>query len=39
MTTRLNRQIRPVAIGENRRPSFPLDQQPGGLFLGWGPKI
>lgn len=38
MTTRLNRPVRPV-LGESRRPSFPLDQQPGGLFLGWGPKI
>lgn len=21
------------------RPSFPLQQQPGSLFLGWGPKL
>lgn len=25
--------------GETRRPTFPLDRQPGSLFLGWGPKI
>lgn len=38
MTIHVNRQV-PAAQGEQRRPSFPLDQQPGGLFLGWGPKI
>lgn len=38
MTIRLNRQTR--AIGdESRRPSFPLEQQSGSIFLGWGPKI
>lgn len=29
----------PVAATELRRPSFPLERQSGGLFLGWGPKI
>ncbi len=38
MTTSQNRQVRSVE-GETRRPSFPLEQQSGGLFLGWGPKI
>lgn len=38
MTIRLNRQVRPMEI-EARRPSFPLEQQSGSLFLGWGPKI
>jgi len=38
MTIRLNRQTRAIS-GETRRPSFPLEQQSGGLFLGWGPKI
>jgi hypothetical protein len=38
MTIRLNRQVR-ASEGEVRRPSFPLEQQSGGLFLGWGPKI
>jgi hypothetical protein len=38
MTIRLNRQV-PAAEGESRRPSFPLEQQSGGIFLGWGPKI
>lgn len=38
MTIRLNRQVR-VLETEARRPSFPLDQQSGSIFLGWGPKI
>jgi hypothetical protein len=38
MTIRLNRQVRTLET-ESRRPSFPLEQQSGGLFLGWGPKI
>jgi hypothetical protein len=38
MMVRLNRQV-PENKGEFRRPSFPLEQQAGGLFLGWGPKI
>lgn len=38
MTIHVNRQV-PATQAERRRPSFPLDQQPGGLFLGWGPKI
>lgn len=37
-TIRLNRQV-PIANTEQRRPSFPLEQQSGSLFLGWGPKI
>ncbi len=38
MTIRLNRQVRNIE-GETRRPAFPLEQQSGGLFLGWGPKL
>lgn len=38
MTIHTNRQV-PSTLGEQRRPAFPLDQQSGGLFLGWGPKI
>lgn len=38
MTIRLNRQV-PDTLTEQRRPVFPLDQQSGSLFLGWGPKI
>jgi hypothetical protein len=38
MTIRLNRQVSST-FTEQRRPSFPMDQQSGGLFLGWGPKI
>jgi hypothetical protein len=38
MTIRLNRASRGVET-ETRRPSFPLEQQSGGLFLGWGPKL
>ena len=38
MTIHLNRQVRAIE-GETRRPSFPLEQQSGSLFLGWGPKI
>jgi hypothetical protein len=38
MTIHLNRQVRPLE-GETRRPSFPMEQQSGNLFLGWGPKI
>lgn len=38
MTIRLNRQV-PSTLTEQRRPSFPLEQQSGSLFLGWGPKI
>lgn len=38
MTIRLNRQVRTLET-ESRRPTFPLDQQSGSLFLGWGPKI
>lgn len=38
MTIHVNRQV-PAPQIESRRPSFPLDQQSGGLFLGWGPKI
>jgi hypothetical protein len=29
----------PARPSEQRRPSFPLEKQPGGLFLGWGPRI
>ncbi len=38
MTLNLNRQV-PANRGEQNRPSFPLQQQPGSLFLGWGPKL
>ena len=38
MTIRMNRQL-PTTAGEVRRPAFPIDQQSGSLFLGWGPKI
>jgi hypothetical protein len=38
MTIRLNRQV-PATLTEQRRPAFPLEQQSGSLFLGWGPKI
>lgn len=38
MTIRLNRQVR-SAEADRRRESFPLEQQSGSLFLGWGPKI
>lgn len=38
MTIRLNRQVS-TTVTEQRRPSFPLDQQSGSLFLGWGPKL
>jgi hypothetical protein len=38
MTISLNRQVRPLET-ESRRPTFPLEQQSGSLFLGWGPKI
>jgi hypothetical protein len=38
MTIRLNRSIE-TNVTEQRRPSFPLEQQAGSLFLGWGPKI
>jgi hypothetical protein len=38
MTIRTNRQV-PAASNEMRRPSFPIDQQSGSLFLGWGPKL
>jgi hypothetical protein len=38
MTVRLNRQV-PAPRVEERRASFPLEQQSGSLFLGWGPKI
>lgn len=38
MTIRLNRQV-PATETESRRPSFPLEQQSGSLFFGWGPKI
>lgn len=36
MTTKLNRQL---PSNPESRPSFPLQQQPGSLFLGWGPKL
>ena len=29
----------PDASTERRRPTFPAQRTPGGLFLGWGPKI
>jgi hypothetical protein len=38
MTIRTSRQV-PSTLGESRRPQFPIDQQSGSLFLGWGPKI
>ena len=38
MTIRLNRQV-PATENATRRPSFPLEQGSGSLFLGWGPKI
>lgn len=38
MTIRLNRQVA-TAVTEQRRPSFPLEQQSSSLFLGWGPKL
>jgi hypothetical protein len=38
MTIHRNRQV-PSTIGEQRRPTFPIEQQPGSLFFGWGPKI
>lgn len=38
MTIHLNRQVRTIE-NELRRPSFPMEQQSGSLFLGWGPKI
>ena len=25
--------------GEQRHPSFPIQQQAAGIFLGWGPRI
>ncbi len=31
-------QVQPARI-QSRRAQFPLEQQPGSLFLGWGPKI
>lgn len=39
MTISLNRPVRSLETSETRRPSFPLQQQSGSLFLGWGPKI
>lgn len=36
MTIRSYRPV-PVTVGEQRRPSFPLES--GNLFYGWGPKI
>jgi hypothetical protein len=38
MTITLTRPT-PSAHLESRRPSFPLEQQSGSLFFGWGPKI
>jgi hypothetical protein len=38
MTITVNRPT-PLAQLESRRPSFPLEQQSGSLFFGWGPKI
>jgi hypothetical protein len=38
MTIRLNRQVRTLET-ESRRPTFPLEQSSGSLFLGWGPKL
>jgi hypothetical protein len=38
MTIRLNRQVATEST-EQRRPSFPLEQQSSSLFLGWGPKL
>jgi hypothetical protein len=38
MTITLNRPV-PATQLESRRPTFPLDQQSGSLFHGWGPKL
>jgi len=38
MTIRLNRQVQST-FTEQRRPSFPIEQQSGSLFFGWGPKL
>lgn len=38
MTLPSNREL-PTSTARNGRPSFPLQQQPNSLFLGWGPKI
>jgi hypothetical protein len=38
MTLPLNREA-PSLKASNARPTFPLQQQPNSLFLGWGPKI
>ena len=38
MTLKLNRQV-PAPTTNQSRPSFPIQQQPGSLFLGWGPKL
>jgi hypothetical protein len=38
MTIRLNRQVQST-LTEQRKPSFPMEQSSGSLFLGWGPKI
>lgn len=37
MTLPVNHAPRPQSAG--RQSSFPLQQQPSSLFLGWGPKI
>jgi hypothetical protein len=38
MTITLNRPTQTAQL-ESRRPSFPIQQQSGSLFFGWGPKL
>ena len=39
MTLPLNREVSTIKTTADARPSFPLQQQPNSLFLGWGPKL
>jgi len=39
MNLKLNRPAASSMQTTSARPSFPLQQQPGSLFLGWGPKL
>ena len=38
MTIHTNRQV-PSTTAGLRRPQFPLEQNAGSLFVGWGPRI
>jgi|GEM_PF-3535860 len=38
MTIPTNRKSPPYPL-EARRPTFPIEQQSGAIFLGWGPKL